>query len=259
MPRRPLLLAVLLLVALPSRALANPSISVSASAAGPLGLGSTVAHRLALTAGATAETVTVSDLGLTTRVSGDAQTPGPSAVGPAVAVCGTRWDHQHDAYGGGGRSSFAVTLTIPPFGTAFVDTTTAFRRAPWVSDSLDVTWHLKPAQGAQFDVTSAAPDFAGPMGVQLGFHLTRVARRLYAAVGTAASGVDSGRVQLWGYAPGRKHAARLASARVRGGAWAVPRLRLPRNGRWEFYARYRAASKAFANDVSECGQPVSIH
>ena len=42
-------------------------------------------------------------------------------------------------------------------------------------------------------------------------------------------------------------------ARVRNSTWRIRRLQLPRAGRWEFYARYRPTSKAFAADASECG------
>ncbi len=77
-------------------------------------------------------------------------------------------------------------------------------------------------------------------------------------IGTAED-VDSGRVELWGYAPVRTRASRLAVARVRDGAWTIPRLSLPRTGRWEFYARYRTAKPAeFANDASICGTLLRI-
>ena len=73
------------------------------------------------------------------------------------------------------------------------------------------------------------------------------------------SGVDSGRVELWGYAPGKTRATRLAVARVRDGEWAIPRLRPSRTGRWEFYARYRTAEPTeFADDASVCGTVVRI-
>ena len=36
------------------------------------------------------------------------------------------------------------------------------------------------------------------------------------------------------------------------------RLSLPRTGRWELYARYRSAGKAFADDASQCGTVVRI-
>jgi hypothetical protein len=155
--------------------------------------------------------------------------------------------------------TFNLKLTIAPGATATLDVTRAFKQAPWADDDLDAIWTIDPAQGREFDVLSTGPDYTGPMGVQLNFSLRRVGPRIYSVAGTADAGVDSGRVQLWGYAPQTKRAHRLAVARVHDSAWAIRRLTLPRTGRWEFYARYRTASKAFANDASECGTIRRIH
>jgi hypothetical protein len=47
--------------------------------------------------------------------------------------------------------------------------------------------------------------------------------------------------------------------RVHGnGSWSYNRFRPARHGRWELYARYRTARKAFANDASECGTFVRV-
>jgi hypothetical protein len=257
MPRR-LALAALVLCALPSPALANPSISTSASASGALNrLPATVSHRLTLTAGTTEEKVGISTSGSMTVSGAGVTVDENTGVGSSVERCAGRWQHLHLAHGDVGR--FSVKITIAPLATATIDVPITFAHAPWAADSLDAIWSITPAQGAGFDVVSRAPFYDGPMGVHLRFTLTRLARRVYSVAGTAASGVDSGRVQLWGYAPGRNKARRLAVARVHGGAWRIHRLRLPRAGTWEFYARYRTAGKAFANDASQCGTIAGVH
>ena len=74
---RRLALVALALCALPSSALANPSISVSSSAVGGLkSLPATVKHRLTLTAGPTQETVGITTSGALV-VSGDTLSVGP--------------------------------------------------------------------------------------------------------------------------------------------------------------------------------------
>ena len=256
MPRR-LALAALLLCALPASARANPSISVSSTAQGvPGNLPSKVTHRLALTAGATPETVGITAFG-GLAVSGNSVSVGEqTAVGPGLFRCGTRWQRQHDAFGG--LSRFSVSMTIAPFATAFVDTVRQFTSPPWAGDVLDATWQVTPAQGVPFDVDSTAPTFKGAYGVELDFTVTRLSAGVYTVRGTALTGVGSGRVELWGYAPGRTRATRLAVARVRDDEWSIPRLRPSRTGRWELYARYRSAGKAFADDASECGTVVRI-
>jgi hypothetical protein len=256
MPRR-LALAAVLLCALPASAHANPSISVSASAEGvPGNLPSKVTHRLALTAGATPETVGISALG-GLAVSGASVSVGEqTAVGPSLSRCPTRWDRQHDALGG--LATFTVSVTIAPFATAFVDSVRRFTKPPWAEDVLDATWGLTPAQGGAFAVTSTAPTFKGAYGVELDFTMTRRSAGVYAVQGTAQSGVNSGRVELWGYAPGKTRASRVAVARVRGDEWSIPRLRPSRTGRWEFFARYRSAGKTFADDASQCGTVVRV-
>jgi hypothetical protein len=35
-------------------------------------------------------------------------------------------------------------------------------------------------------------------------------------------------------------------------------VRLPKSGVWEFYARYRTATKAYANDASSCGTKIGV-
>jgi hypothetical protein len=254
---RRLALAAVLLFALPSSALANPSFSVSVAAEGiPGNLPSKVTHRLAITAGATAETVGISTLG-SLAISGSTQAiDGPRALAPPTSTCGTRWERPHNALGD--RPTTLVGLTIAPGATAFVETSTSFVRPPWASDSLSAIWSIDPAQGAAFDIVSDAPDYQGAYGVELGFSMTRVSARLYAVAGSTDTALNSGRVELWGYAPGSKRARRLASAPVRDGAWLIPRLRPSRTGRWEFYARFRSAGDRYANDASACGTAVRI-
>jgi hypothetical protein len=258
---RRLALVALTWCALPSSALANPSISVSSSAVGGLkSLPATVKHRLTLTAGPAQETVGITTAG-SLAVSGDTLSVGPqTAVGEPTFSCGgARWMHLHEPYGE--LSRFSVTITLAPFATAFVDTTTTFTKPPWSADLLDATWQITPAQGSAFDVVSAAPSpfYTGVYGVDLEFALTRLSAGVYTVAGTADPDIDSGHVELWGYPPGRTHAIRLAVVRLHAGAWSIPRLRPSRTGRWEFYARYRTAGKAYANDASICGTLVPIH
>ena len=96
------------------------------------------------------------------------------------------------------------------------------------------------------------------MGVRLDFTLVRRSAGAYAVAGTTDRDMSSGRVELWGYAPGANRARRLASVRVRDGVWSVPNLRPSRTGRWEFYARYKSSGRTYADDVSECGTIMRI-
>jgi hypothetical protein len=249
---RRLALAALVSCALPSSALANPSVSTSVGISGvPNSLSTRVVHTLTLTAGATEEKVAVSTLGSAKVTGAGVSVDEGTGTGPAVFRCGGRWQHLHAALAQ--RATFNLKLTIAPFATASLDLARTFRQSPWAADTLDAVWHIAPAQGDEFDILSTGPDYTGARGVELGFALTRRAARIYSVAGTARTGVNSGRVQLWGYAPGHKRARRLAVARVRDGEWHVPRLSLPSSGRWEFYARYRSTGKRFANDASECG------
>ena len=245
-------LAALLICALPSSALANPSFSVSMTAAGvPGNLPSTVTHRLTVTAGAAQETVSISTFGPMV-VSGAGQIEERSAVATPVIRCEGRWMRLHQAHGDVARNN--LRLTLAPFAAAFIDTETHYENPPWDSDDLGAVWEITPAQGTTFDIASPTPEFRGAYGVELDFAMTRLATRVYAVAGTAAIGVDSGRVELWGYAPGKTRANRLTTVRVRDGEWSIPRLSLPRAGRWEFYARYRTARPAaYADDASTCG------
>lgn len=172
-------------------------------------------------------------------------------TGPGVSRCAGRWDRPHAARVAAG--SFQARVTIAPASAAVVQTVTEFVAPPWASDTLDVTWQLSPVAGSPFEIVSTAPEYAGQMGVELSFELARRSARVYAVAGEANPAASTGRVELWGYAPGNKRAQRLASVRPRGGTWRVPRLELPRAGRWEFYARYRTAGAALADDASVCG------
>lgn len=253
-PRLPLA-AFAALCALPAPALANPSFTLQQAAEGvPGNLPSKVTHQLSITAGATAETVRIQTLG-TPGVSG-ATVDELRAVSVSIARCAGRWTRMHDALGESAFSS--TTITVAPGATALVQTTRSFKRPPWASDTLDATWAITPAQGMPFDLVSTAPDYQGALGVELGFDVVRVAAGAFAVTGTAGSDVNSGRVQLWGYAPGAKRATLLAVARVRGGAWSIAKLRLRKAGRWELYARYRTATKAYADDASQCGTMVRV-
>ena len=235
----------------PAAAEADPTVTVSASAAtGALAaLPARVDHRLTLTAGEAAETVTVSGPG-TLRVSGTTPERGSAVPFPA-ATCEGQWVRIHQPYGGKAARS-EVTLTIAPMSTVFVDTTVSFARAPWPDDTLAAEWDVTPASGRMRAYTSPAPRYAGPRGVVVKFALKRRSALVYTVSGVV-NPARGGRVTLWGYAPGRKQASRLQATRVRRGAWSIKGLRLPRAGRWEFYARYETAGTSFADDVTPCG------
>ena len=130
--------------------------------------------------------------------------------------------------------------------------------APWADETLDATWSIEPAQGRPFDVVSNAPLYGGPLGVQLDFAVNRAPNGVYVVSGTAGTDVDSGHVELWAYAPGANRARRVARVAVHAATWAYTRFAPGRRGKWELYARYRSARKAFADDTSECGTIVSV-
>jgi hypothetical protein len=249
------LAALALLCALPASAHANPSFTLQQVAGGVSGnLPSKVTHQLSITAGATAETVRIRTLG-EPAISG-ATVDEQTAVSASIARCAGRWSRFHDALGGLSRTT--TKITVAPGATALFQTTRSFTQPPWASDTLDAIWAITPAQGMPFDLTSTAPDYRGPLGVELAFSAVRVSTKVLAITGTAGTDVNSGQVQLWGYAPGAKRATRLAVARVRGGAWRIAALRLRKAGVWEFYARYRTATKAYADDASQCGTMVGV-
>ena len=143
---RRLALAALVLCALPSSALANPSFSVSATAAGvPGNLPSEVTHRLTLTSAATQESVLVSTVG-SLNVSGSGYTADEmTATGPGVFQCAGRWMRLHEARGAESRRN--VRLTLAFLATAFIDTKASFRKPPWATDNLDAAWDIAPAPG----------------------------------------------------------------------------------------------------------------
>jgi hypothetical protein len=247
--------AIALLFALPAPALANPSFTLQQDVEGvPGNLPSNVTHQLSIAAGATAETVRIQALGKL-AVSG-ATIGEQTAVSESVVACPGQWARRHLALAE--PLTTTTTITVAAGATALVETTRSFARPPWASDTLDATWTITPAQGTPFDLTSTAPFYKGALGVELDFGVVRVSPRVFAVTGTAGSGVGSGRVQLWGYAPGAKRAKVLAAPRVRDGAWSIAALRLPKAGRWELYARYRTATKAYADDASECGTLVRV-
>ena len=256
MVRRSLALAALSFCSLPASALGNPSFAVDVAASGvPGNIPAKVTHRLTMTAAAAPETLTLATSGRMT-VSGANVAVGDLRAVSATFNCGTRWARPHGARDLSTR--FMVDLTLAPGATAVVETVTAYTAAPWASDTLDAVWDVEPAQGIPFSITSTAPDYQGGMGVRLDFTLVRRSAGAYAVAGTTYRDMSSGRVELWGYAPGVNRARRLASVRVRDGVWSVPNLRPSRTGRWEFYARYKSSGRTYADDVSECGTIMRI-
>jgi hypothetical protein len=174
-----------------------------------------------------------------------------------VRACAGRWTRFHDAYGGL-RSRFQTTVTIAAGQTAVLEATVGLLRAPWPGENLDLAWSLEPAGGMERDLNSPAPAYTGPSGVVLDFRARRRADGSRTITGTAEPDVTTGRVELWGYAPGRKRATRVAATRVRDGKWTVKRFAPARTGRWELYARYQASGSRFTDDTSECGTVVRI-
>ena len=247
---------VLLACVFPAAASADPTVSVSASATagGLAALPAKVDHRLTLTAGETAEKVTVNGPGAL-RVTG-ATVEHTAAVPLSVATCEGRWMRIHQAYGGA-TGHTEVTLSVAPFSTAYVDTTVSFTRPPWPEDTLAAGWDVTPASGRTRTYTSPAPTYRGPRGVVVDFTLSRRSELLYKVKGTVDP-ARTGRITLFGYAPGRKHAKAIATTRVRAGKWSIKSLRLPRGGKWEFYARYKSAGTTFADDASPCGLIVGV-
>jgi hypothetical protein len=256
---RLLALAAALVLAAPAAAHANPSIVVSSARVGSTAkLPAKVRHTLRLTAGAVAEQVTVS-VSPPAEIALTGVTPPPPRpqTGPGVRACVGRWARFHDAYRQGPIPD-DVFFTIPPGQTATLTADVTLVRAPWGDETLDATWSIEPARGRAFDVISNAPLYSGPLGVQLAFAATRAPDGAYVVSGTAAPDVDSGRVELWAYAPGAKTPRRVARVPVRDGTWSVDRFAPTRRGKWELYARYRATRRAFADDATECGTIVAV-
>jgi hypothetical protein len=259
MPRSPALAAVLVLLALPSAAHANPSIGVSSARVGSTAkLPAMVRHTLQLTAGTAAERLTVSVSPAARIVLTGVPTPPPvPQTGPSLRACEGHWAKFHNAYRTGPFPN-DVSFTLAPGQTATLTADVQLVQAPWAGETLDATWSIEPGQGGAFDVVSNAPLYGGPLGVQLNFQATRAPDGHYVVSGTAAPDVDSGRVELWAFAPGAEKARRVARVPVRAGVWAYNRFAPSRRGQWQLYARYRSARKAFANDATECGTFVSV-
>ncbi len=257
--RRLLALAVLAVLALPPAARANPSIVVSSARVGSTAkLPATVRHTLQLTAGATAERLTVSvSPAARIALTGVPAPPPIAQTGPSVAACQGQWARFHHAYRTGPIPD-DVFFTLEPGQTATLTADVRLVHAPWEDETLDATWSIEPTQGRAFDVVSNAPLYGGPFGVRLDFQATRAPDGHYVVSGTAAPDVDSGHVELWAYAPGAKTARRVARVPVHDGVWAYNRFAPSRRGKWELYARYRTARKAFADDTTECGTLVSV-
>jgi hypothetical protein len=239
---------------------ANPAIAVSSARVGSTAkLPAKVKHTLTLTAGATAEQVTVDINPPTGLIVTGAQSvsPPPPSAGPSVSACPSRWSFRRDTY----RTTTVTnlrTLTIAPGTTAVVEGTVELVGAPFEGEGLDAEWEITPAQGRIFSVLSVAPFYTGPVGVDIRFRMLRARDGSFVIAGnTIPADVQSGRAELWGYAPGSKRAKRIASVRVRDGEWSTNAFRPDRNG-WEIYARYRSATRGYADGASICGTEVRI-
>src|SRR5262245_44539433 len=183
---RSVALAALVVLALPSAAQANPSIAVSSARVGSTAkLPAKVRHTLLLTAGATAESVSVSVSPPAKITLTGVQPPPPGAqTGYPVRTCAGNWMRFHEPYREGPIPD-EVFFTIPAGQTATLTADVQFVRAPWIDETLDATWSIDPAQGSTFDVVSNAPFYGGPMGVKLDFAVNRSFGR-YIVTGTAA-------------------------------------------------------------------------
>jgi hypothetical protein len=267
--RSPLALATaaIALLALPSAALANPGIAVSSARDGSTTkLPARATHTLKLTAGATAEDVTVSVIPwsrITVTGAESVERP-PAGTGPQLALCSGRWSNMRNAFDEGLPFQAEVSLTIAPGQTATLTAGVTLRKAPWPDESLDAVWSIEPVQGQEYDVMSVGPAYSGPSGVEVKFRVIRASDGHYVFAGTTnPDDLNSGHVEVWGFPPARKsakvRAIRIARVPVRDGEWTFTRFAPDRRGQWEFYARYRTARRAFANDVSApCGTSVNV-
>lgn len=102
---RRLALAALVACALPSSALAAPSVSVEVVREGPPGnTASKVRHRLTITAGATPETVELAAAARMEITGAGVTVDEQRATGPGVSRCAGRWERPHAARERSGRS-----------------------------------------------------------------------------------------------------------------------------------------------------------
>jgi hypothetical protein len=256
------------LLALPSAATANPSIHVSSARDGSTArLPAKATHTLKLTAGAAREELTVSVIPwsrITVTGAESVERP-PAGTGPQLAICSGRWSNMRDPFDQALPFEAEVSLTIAPGQTATLTAAVTLRKAPWPDESLDAVWSIEPAQGQAFDVMSVGPAYSGPSGVELEFRAIRAPDGHYVFAGTTnPTDLNSGRVEIWAFPPARKgakvRATRIARVPVRNGKWTFTRFAPDRRGEWEFYARYRTARRAFANDASApCGTTVRVH
>jgi hypothetical protein len=263
-PRTRALIAVVAasLLAWPATALANPTISISSSVRSgkttkpPV----TVRHVLTLTAGAVPEQVSVDvDPAVKLVVAGATVQPPTAATGPSTATCPGRWSAMHDAYRfADPPDDQGATFTIAAGQTATVTADVTVLRAPYNEETLDATWGLELAEGPPLSVFSQGPTYEGPLAVELDFRVIRAADGSYVVAGTADPDVEKGRVELWGYPPGRTRAQRLARVPVSSGEWSFNDWRPARRGAWELYARYSGGGRDYANSASLCGTPFRV-
>lgn len=267
--RRPIALAIaaIAVLVLPSAAFANPGIAVSSARDGSTAkLPAKATHTLKLTAGATPEELTVSVVPWSeiTVTGAESVTRPPAGTGPQLAICSGRWSNMREPFDQALPFQAEVSLTIAPGQTATLTAGVTLREAPWPDESLDAVWSIEPAQGQAYDVMSSGPAYSGPSGVDLEFRVIRAPDGHYVFAGTTnPSDLNSGRVEIWGFPPHRKgakvRATRIARVPVRNGKWTFTRFAPGRRGEWEFYARYRTARRAFANDATApCGTMVQV-
>jgi hypothetical protein len=261
MPRALAVLTALILLA-PASASANPAIAVESSLQGrTTALPLTAGHVLTLTAGAVPERLNVSvNPVVELTVANAAVEPPTAATGPSLSTCPGRWNRlaQRSVFRFANPHEAEATFTIAAGQTATVTADVTLVRTPFDDDTLDAEWSVEPAQGGAFTIFSPAPGaYDGRLGVDLDFDVIRVAGG-YLIDGTAATDVERGRVELWGYPPRSTRAVRLARVPVRSGGWLVRRWTPPRSGEWELYARYSGGGRDYADSVSACGLPTVL-
>jgi hypothetical protein len=188
----------------------------------------------------------------------------PGGAGPQVAICSGLWSNMREPFDQALPFQAEVSITIAPGQTATLTAGVTLRKAPWPDESLDAVWSIEPAQGQSYDVMSFGPAYSGPSGVELKFRVIRAPDGHHVFAGTTnPTDLNSGRVEIFGFPPHRKgtkvRAIRIARVPVRDGEWTFTDFAPDRRGEWEFYARYRTARKAYANDASApCGTFVNV-
>jgi len=250
--RLALLAGAALVLAVPAAAPANPSIAVEHFPQAPVALGESVLHRLTLLGSDRDETVRISVDARGLNAAGDAEISPPTAVGGGLLRCAGRHSAMHLSPEEGFRSD--VTMRLRARETVVVEAVVRAQDPLWPDDDLSATWTIAPESGRPYAVRSAGPSYRGPRGVPVTLRVDALGRGRTIIAGRVL-GPRSGRVHLLAFAPGRVRPVRIARVGIdpRDGSFAYRGWRPRARGRWWVFARYRSVTRAFADDVSECG------